>query len=65
MAYELLGSDWESVTSSVVNYRVENGRTYHAYKDGCRSLVHIGLPTQTLEPLTRLHRSLFVPERYR
>ncbi|KAK8020423.1 methyltransferase [Apiospora arundinis] len=26
--------DWESVTSSITNYRVENGRTYHAYKDG-------------------------------
>ncbi|KAK8089889.1 hypothetical protein PG997_004850 [Apiospora hydei] len=26
--------DWESVTSSVTNYRTENGRTYHAYKDG-------------------------------
>lgn len=26
--------DTQSVTESVLNYRVENGRTYHAYKDG-------------------------------
>ncbi|KAK7922979.1 hypothetical protein PG985_007050 [Apiospora marii] len=26
--------DSESVTSSITNYRIENGRTYHAYKDG-------------------------------
>lgn len=24
----------QSITDSVLNYRVENGRTYHAYKDG-------------------------------
>lgn len=27
-------SSTASVTSSILNYRVENGRTYHAYKDG-------------------------------
>lgn len=29
--------DTQSVTESVLNYRVENGRTYHAYKDGGKS----------------------------
>ncbi|KAH7116277.1 S-adenosyl-L-methionine-dependent methyltransferase [Dactylonectria macrodidyma] len=27
-------SSTASVTSSILNYRIENGRTYHAYKDG-------------------------------
>ncbi len=27
--------DGESITSSVTAYREENGRTYHAYSDGC------------------------------
>lgn len=30
-------SDTYSITESVLTYRVENGRTYHAYKDGCKS----------------------------
>lgn len=29
-------SDTYSITESVLTYRVENGRTYHAYKDGCK-----------------------------
>ncbi len=28
-------SDTTSLMSSVLKYRHENGRTYHAYKDGC------------------------------
>lgn len=28
------GSDTTSLRSSIYNYRVENGRTYHAYKEG-------------------------------
>ncbi|EPQ64713.1 hypothetical protein BGT96224_A20736 [Blumeria graminis f. sp. tritici 96224] len=32
------GADYCSVTDSIYDYRVENGRTYHAYMDGSRSL---------------------------
>lgn len=28
------GSDTTSLKSSIMKYRKENGRTYHAYKDG-------------------------------
>jgi hypothetical protein len=28
-------SDTASISSSIFKYRVENGRTYHAYKAGC------------------------------
>ncbi|KAH8746606.1 SAM dependent methyltransferase [Diaporthe sp. PMI_573] len=31
---ELLPASTQSLSSSVLRYRVENGRTYHAYKDG-------------------------------
>lgn len=30
------GSDTASLRSSILRYREENGRTYHAYKDGCK-----------------------------
>lgn len=32
-----VSSDTYSISESVLAYRVENGRTYHAYKDGCKS----------------------------
>ncbi|MAD84234.1 MAG: hypothetical protein CL912_14820 [Deltaproteobacteria bacterium] len=31
-----LGSSTTSIGSSILNYRKENGRRYHAYKDGRR-----------------------------
>ncbi|KAK2779133.1 methyltransferase domain-containing protein, partial [Colletotrichum kahawae] len=34
VARESLASSTESVTSSVLSYRIENGRTYHKYRDG-------------------------------
>uniref|UniRef100_A0A0D2XJI7 Uncharacterized protein n=1 Tax=Fusarium oxysporum (strain Fo5176) TaxID=660025 RepID=A0A0D2XJI7_FUSOF len=32
-----LQSSTASVSSSILNYRRENGRTYHAYKDGSKT----------------------------
>lgn len=32
-----VGSATTSLASSIAKYRVENGRTYHAYKEGCAS----------------------------
>ena len=32
---QALASDSTSLMSSILKYRQENGRTYHAYKDGC------------------------------
>ncbi|KAK0620842.1 S-adenosyl-L-methionine-dependent methyltransferase [Immersiella caudata] len=29
-----MASDWASISESILNYRHENGRRYHAYKDG-------------------------------
>ena len=31
---ESLGSDLTSLSSSIFNYKYENGRTYHAYRSG-------------------------------
>lgn len=32
------GSETTSLNSSILKYRVENGRTYHAYMEGCECL---------------------------
>lgn len=29
-------SETTSLASSIARYRMENGRTYHSYKDGCK-----------------------------
>lgn len=31
----IVESDNTSLSSSIARYRMENGRTYHAYKEGC------------------------------
>lgn len=33
-----LGSSTASIGSSILNYRTENGRTYHSYKEGSKLL---------------------------
>lgn len=30
----LLGDETDTLASSIMNYRIENGRQYHAYRDG-------------------------------
>lgn len=30
----LIGDDTDTLASSILNYRIENGRQYHAYRDG-------------------------------
>lgn len=34
--YRLVASSTQSISSSIVEYRKENGRTYRAYKDGSK-----------------------------
>jgi hypothetical protein len=36
-------SDSTSLASSIARYRLENGRTYHAYKEGCELFKFCGV----------------------
>ncbi|KAL8305345.1 hypothetical protein RB597_003803 [Gaeumannomyces tritici] len=44
-----LGSDSESITSSILRFRHENGRTYHAYKEGSYVLPNDGAEIERLD----------------
>ncbi|KAG8362158.1 hypothetical protein FVEN_g79 [Fusarium venenatum] len=43
------GSDTTSLRSSILRYREENGRTYHAYKDGAYSLPNDDIENERLD----------------
>ncbi|KAM0494935.1 hypothetical protein ACHAP8_008313 [Fusarium lateritium] len=43
------GSDTTSLKSSILRYREENGRTYHAYKDGAYSLPNDEIENERLD----------------
>ncbi|KAI8717973.1 hypothetical protein NCS52_00874800 [Fusarium sp. LHS14.1] len=42
-------SSTQSLTSSLLEYRIENGRTYHAYKDGKYSLPNDDMESERLD----------------
>ncbi|KAK1522568.1 uncharacterized protein CCOS01_10280, partial [Colletotrichum costaricense] len=54
-----VASSSTSVTSSVLQYRTENGRTYHGYKDGSRLSLLI-LNEQKLSSLTDIQHNMFI-----
>ncbi|KAF9769135.1 hypothetical protein IL306_013497 [Fusarium sp. DS 682] len=54
------GSDTTSLRSSVLRYREENGRTYHAYKDGAYALPNDEIENERLDIPADLQHDLFL-----
>ncbi|KAM6529642.1 hypothetical protein FALCPG4_007772 [Fusarium falciforme] len=52
-------SSTQSLTSSILEYRKENGRTYHAYKDGKYSLPNDDIENERLDLQHELFRRTF------
>ncbi|KAI7759014.1 hypothetical protein LZL87_010009 [Fusarium oxysporum] len=53
-------SDTTSLRSSILRYREENGRTYHAYKDGAYALPNDEIENERLDILADLQHHLFL-----
>ncbi|KAF5268762.1 hypothetical protein FOXYS1_334 [Fusarium oxysporum] len=54
------GSDTTSLRSSILRYREENGRTYHAYKDGAYALPNDEIENERLDNPADLQHHLFL-----